>query len=147
MNRQPAGELHGFEAAHDLTEQIREGLAVVASDQRGELLTMAINQLPIGEEDLAAGDQGHVAPGGVCPPGGDNGGIDLRGTAARHASDDVAGGRVVNGSCTLRLNLDGTAVDPVAQDRDLGGGGHEPYFFRGSGAGRGVGRDRGALCR
>ena len=63
VDGQARRELDGLEAAHDLGERVGVGLAVVAGDERGELLAVLPELLAPGEEDLAAGDEGHVAPG------------------------------------------------------------------------------------
>ena len=77
VDRQAAGELDRLEAAHDLGEGVREGLAVVARDERGQLLAVLVHERAEGEEDVAAGDERHVAPGREGGLGGGDGGVDL----------------------------------------------------------------------
>jgi len=47
-----AGELDDLEPALHLTQRVREHLAVLVGDQLGQLLGMAIDQFPEGEQDL-----------------------------------------------------------------------------------------------
>ena len=44
VDRQPAGELDRLEAAHDLAQRVGEGLAVVARDQRRQLLAVLVHR-------------------------------------------------------------------------------------------------------
>ena len=117
MDGQPAREFDRLEAAQDLAEGVGKRLAVVAGDQRRKLLTVAIDEFPIGEEDPTPRHQRHVAPGRECPAGGGDGSFDLGCPTTGHPSDHEAGGGIVDGSSVLGVDLDRAAVDPVAQDR------------------------------
>src|SRR3989304_4284812 len=63
VNRQAACVLDRLDPAGHADERVGEGLAVVADDEGRELLAVLPGQLAEGEEDLAPGDEGHVAPG------------------------------------------------------------------------------------
>ena len=107
VDRQAAGVLDGLDAAGDADEGVGEGLAVVAGDERRELLAMLPGQLAEGEEDLAPGDEGHVAPGREGGQRGLDRAVDLGLAAPRHAGDDLAGRRVVDRAGVLGQDLDG----------------------------------------
>ncbi len=116
VDRQPAGEFDSLQAAHDLGQGVGEGLAVIARDQGRQLLTVAVDQGAVGEEDLAASDERRVAPARECPPGGGDGRVDLGRSPARNPGDHGTGRRIVDGPGVLGKDLDRTAVYPMAQD-------------------------------
>ena len=126
VDRQPAGVLDGLEATQDLGQRVRRGLAVVARDEAGELLAVSPDELAIGEEDLAAADQGQVAPGRERGPGGGDGAIDVGGATPGDPGDDVAGRRVVDRLRLRRRRPVDPSVDPVGDDRERRGLGRLP---------------------
>jgi hypothetical protein len=55
--RHPAGELHHLDATGHLAAGVLEDLAVLGSDQPGEVVTVPVGQLPEGEQDPRPGGE------------------------------------------------------------------------------------------
>jgi hypothetical protein len=117
VDRQAAGEIDRLEAPQDLAEGVAECFAVVAGDELGELLAVPPHELAHGEEDPAPGDERRVPPGWEGGRGGGDRLVDFVLAAPRNTGDDLAGGRVVDRPGLLGQDLEGSAVDPVGQDR------------------------------
>ena len=115
MHGQPARELDRLEPAQDLAERIGKGLAMITADEPGQILAVAVDELAIREEDMAAGNERHIAPCGEGPLGGDHREVDLRRAAARDAGDDRPGRGIEDRSRPFRRDLNGAPVDPVTQ--------------------------------
>ena len=60
MHGQPARELDRLEPAQDLAERIGKGLAMITADEPGQILAVAVDELAIREEDMAAGNERHI---------------------------------------------------------------------------------------
>jgi hypothetical protein len=60
--RDPASELHDLHAADDFALRVGDHLAVLVRDDLGELVEVAVDEVPEGEHDARSPGQGHVAP-------------------------------------------------------------------------------------
>ena len=92
--RDAAGELHDLEAAGDLAEGVGVHLAVLAGDDRGQLVLAGLEQLAEAEHHAGPGGDRDLAPGVGGPAGGgdDGGGVGLVGQ--HHPAGHLAGGRI-----------------------------------------------------
>ncbi|GLK26048.1 hypothetical protein GCM10017607_33670 [Microbacterium thalassium] len=110
------GELDVLDAAADLALRVREHLAVLAREDRGQLVLTLDQQLAEPEEHVRALDQPGGAPRREGRLGGRDGGLDLVGGGERDLGGDLAGGGVEDRSgaiCGTRL----LAGDHVADER------------------------------
>jgi hypothetical protein len=108
VHGQPARELDRLDPAHDLAERIRKGLAMITADEPGQILAVAVDELAIREEDMAAGNERHIAPCGEGPPGGGHREVDLYGAPPRGTRAMTA---PVAGSKTGAVPSGGTSTE------------------------------------
>jgi hypothetical protein len=102
----------------DLAERVGEGLAHVAGDERGELLTVGVEDLAELHEVTGADLRRDLAPGALRGLGGRRGGCDGGGTGERHVRDRLAGGGIAVEQRLHRVDLDPGAGDVVAEGGD-----------------------------
>ena len=91
---EPARELDDLQPARDLAARVGEHLAVLARDDRGQLVLVRVEQLAEREQDLRALGERRGAPLGAGGRGGLHGAIDVGGRRERNARDDLAGGGI-----------------------------------------------------
>ena len=111
QRRDPAAVLHDLEPARHLAQRVGEDLAVLAGEDRGDLLAPGMQQLADAEEELCPLRKRRLAPGGECVPRRLDGRIHLL-----HAREvDRAGLAPVRGVVD-RAAAPGAAVDPAPAD-------------------------------
>jgi hypothetical protein len=119
--RDAAGELEDLDAARHLTLRVREHLAVLTGDERGEGITLLVHQLEEARQDARAAHRRGIRPGG---PGGlcaRDRGAHVLGTG----QDDLARYGAGGGIEYRQRSRAGTAGDPAADPvlHELGGRG------------------------
>jgi len=92
--RNAAGEFHYFQTAGDFALRIRQDLAMLGGDDRGQIACVAFQQFLELEHHPRAIQRRGVGPGRECGGGGIDGGADIIGRCQRHASGDLAGGGI-----------------------------------------------------
>jgi hypothetical protein len=108
-------ELDHFQPALDLTEGVVHRLAVFFTDRPCEIDTMGGDQFAEGEHDVLSAGERTVLPGFEGSSGRSNGGVHDRWVSERHFPGLLAGGRVVDGSCSRAVGGNVLAVDPVGE--------------------------------
>ena len=78
--RNAGGELDVFEAAHDLASCVGEDFAVLAGEERGDLVHAALEDFAEAEEHAGAAERRLRGPVGECCGGGFDGGVDFGGS-------------------------------------------------------------------
>ena len=114
------GKLDDLEAAGGLAAGVGEDLAVLAVDERGDLVEAALEDLAEAEEDAGAAQRRLGGPLGEGGGSGGDGGIDLGHTGEGDAGLHAAGGGVEDVREAAGGAGDASAGDPVA---DVGDGG------------------------
>ena len=110
--RNAARELHHFLASAHFAQSVVQDLAVLGSDDRGELVLAGVEQLAESEKDLGAAGQGGIAPCREGCFGGVDGGVTLLLAGQGNLPGDLPRGRVGDGSGAVPCR-DVAAVDPV----------------------------------
>ncbi|MNZ45270.1 hypothetical protein D3C78_629200 [compost metagenome] len=112
------GMLDHFQAAEDIALGVRQGLALLGGEQRGQLLHVLANQLLVLEEDPRAGADRRLLPGleGFLRTGYRR--VDLRLGGEGHAGQDFLGGRVDH-----LAPFGSGGFDELAVDQQFDGGG------------------------
>ncbi len=112
--RNATGELHHFETAHHLALRVREHLAVLGGDGRGELVGAALGDFFEAKHHARTPQRRRGGPGRRSGRRGLHGGIDITCRGKTYLARHRAGGRVVN-RCTTAgwTGSDRLAADPM----------------------------------
>ena len=111
--RDAAGELDVLETAGDLAHRIREHLAVLGGDERGDLLAVRVDQLAESEHHLGTLRQRRRAPCRErCPRRGDRG-VDLVDGCEIHDAGLFTRRRVEHRRAVAGRRRDDPAIDPM----------------------------------
>src|SRR5262249_11599427 len=123
--RDAAGELDDLESAVDLAERIRRDLAVLAGQERGDVLLVFLDELAVGEEDARPAGERGLAPAGEGLLRGRDRRVDVPSRTQRDPPRLLSGARVVGRTMTA-IAVDELAPDPVcdvahvcSRNRDL----------------------------
>ncbi len=112
--RDAAGEFDDFEAALDVALGVGNGLAVLARQQVGELVVIALRQFEELHHHARAALRIGVGPFDLGVPGVLDGGANLGLGGQRHLGLDVAGHRLENVGCPPGRALDLFAADEMS---------------------------------
>ena len=112
--RDAAGEFGDFEAALDVALGVGHGLAVLAREQLGELVVVALHQLDEFRHDAGAALRVGRGPFGLRGAGVFHGGADLSLGRQRDLGLDVTGHRLENVGGAARGALDLLATDEMS---------------------------------
>ena len=92
--RDAAGELHHLEAALHFAIGVRQDLAVLGGDDRGQFAAVALQQFLQLEHDAGAAQRRGGRPGRPRRGGGRDGLVHFACIGQRDAAGDLAGGRI-----------------------------------------------------
>ena len=92
-----AGELDHLDAPGHFAPGVLQDLAVLGRDDPGQVVAVAVGELPEREEDAAAGGQRRVPPRGKGGGGRLDDMVDVLGRGQYHLRRLGAGGRVEDG--------------------------------------------------
>ena len=112
--RDAAGEFGDFKAALDVALGVGNGLAVLAREQLGELVVVALHQLDEFHHDAGAALRVGRGPFRLRGAGVLHGGADFGLGRQRHLGLDVAGHRLENVGGAARGALDLFATDEMS---------------------------------
>ncbi len=111
--RQPGGELDHLHPAVHLGPRLGERLAVLAGEQRDEVVEALVHQGPQAEHDPGPLDHGRLGPGGQGGVGGPDDPVHHVGAAERGAGDHLAGRGVID--VLVAVDLGDSHVPPQSR--------------------------------
>ncbi len=116
-----ARELHDLEAAGDLAEGVGVHLAVLAGDDRGELVLAGLQQLAEAEHHPGPGGDRDLPPGVGGPAGGGDHGVRVGLVGEHHPPGDLPGGRIGHVEGPIRRSRPLSTIEPVVDRADFCG--------------------------